>query len=368
MPTEEQDGSWNQRERAAKGQRAPSARSGKYPDHPLKKETHWSNPIAWTIQEGISAFPQARVALGVAAVAAAAALAVGFFESPLVAGAAVCVMLVLMVLLRLFSRAHVVGPGPSIVFTWFCLLLFMGVSVLLVSSVFFSEPRAFSELLNGGRIPDNPAPPVKHRDPDLPPNPGTQTKVVMPPAIAAAPDFLAAKEFNEGGTYAMLGGVASLNLGFCSAQQDCELSVDVAGQTAIPRARYGANDPIAFRFNSMDYLLKLGMIGDSSAFVSAFPATMPTGRPPSPQFVAPSNFLEGRTHVFLGGRVAINLGDCQAQSSCQLSIDVDGQAVVSPKRYGSGSPIPFKFRGRGYVLKLGQIGDSDVALSVYPAP
>ncbi len=183
----------------------------------------------------------------------------------------------------------------------------------------------------------------------------------------ATPDFLPAKEFNEGSTYSLFGGMVSLSLGFCEAQQQvCDLFVAVAGQSAIPQARYGSSAPIAFTFRSMNYLLKLGRIGDSSAVVSVFPATMPKGRPPSPDFAAPSNFAEGSTHVLLGGRVAINLGDCQARNACQLSIDVDGRPVVPFGHYGSSAPIPFRFRGRDYVLRLGQIGDSDVSISAYP--
>lgn len=96
------------------------------------------------LREAIKAVPAVRYALGVGGIAATVAIIVSFRIDPLVAFVGTVLILVLMGVLVVFARmTALAGPlmmMPALVFTWFTLIMFMTVTVLLCTSVFAAKP------------------------------------------------------------------------------------------------------------------------------------------------------------------------------------------------------------------------------------
>jgi hypothetical protein len=105
----------------------------------------------WSVlMAAIKAVPSVKWALGVAGVMAAAAIGIGFFQSPAAAFLCAGAMLVLMVLLAVFAVIAASPSGlklPSMFLTWVLVVVFAGCSLLTVLSVFFDWPKKFPDLV-----------------------------------------------------------------------------------------------------------------------------------------------------------------------------------------------------------------------------
>jgi uncharacterized membrane protein YphA (DoxX/SURF4 family) len=118
-----------------------------------------SNPMA-LIQAALPKVPAVKFALGVASVAGAASIAIGYFESPAAALIAAIGMLGLMVVLFVFSklvaskrrmgRQAIHQERASIALMWFCLLLFFMWTGGLTLSVFANWPEPLPNII--GRL------------------------------------------------------------------------------------------------------------------------------------------------------------------------------------------------------------------------
>ena len=88
--------------------------------------------------------PAVKWALGVGGIMAVIAIVYSFQISPRVAVIGTLIMFLFMGVLVVFARASALGNSvialPALVFTWFVLLVFMAVTLALLSSVFFSSP------------------------------------------------------------------------------------------------------------------------------------------------------------------------------------------------------------------------------------
>jgi hypothetical protein len=110
------------------------------------------------LTEAIKAVPAVKYALGVAGIMAALALGTALFKTPQAALLGAVPMLILMVLLLVFAAgARLKGALrlPALFLTWAVLILFVAATALTVSSVFFSKPRPFQDLITelaGGTV------------------------------------------------------------------------------------------------------------------------------------------------------------------------------------------------------------------------
>jgi hypothetical protein len=108
-------------------------------------EGRWS-----LLKAAIKAVPAVKYALGVAGIMAAAAIGIGFFQSPAAAFLSAGAMLILMVLLVVFA-AIAASPSalkiPAMFLAWVLVLLFSGCSLMTVLSVFIDWPKKFPDLV-----------------------------------------------------------------------------------------------------------------------------------------------------------------------------------------------------------------------------
>lgn len=111
-----------------------------------------TTPIEF-LREAIKAVPAVKYALGVGGIIATVAIVYSFKLDPRIAAFGAIVMLILMGVLVIFARMASLASTrmtlPAIVFTWFVLLIFIAVSVLLFTSVFFQKPLDLSYFLVG---------------------------------------------------------------------------------------------------------------------------------------------------------------------------------------------------------------------------
>lgn len=110
------------------------------------------------LREAIRAVPAVKYALGVGGVVAVIAIVIGGLKvDARIAIFGTVIMLVLMSILLIFARAAG-RPSASVhrqalVFTWFCLFLFMATATLLFGCVFFGWPLNFRASLFGQQRP-----------------------------------------------------------------------------------------------------------------------------------------------------------------------------------------------------------------------
>ena|ERR1035437_652553 len=102
------------------------------------------------LKAAIKAVPAVKYALGVAGIMAAAAIGIGFFQSPAAAFLSAGAMLILMVLLVVFA-AIAASPSalkmPAMFLAWVLVLLFSMCSLMTVTSVFLDRPKKFPDLV-----------------------------------------------------------------------------------------------------------------------------------------------------------------------------------------------------------------------------
>ena len=94
--------------------------------------------------------PAVKYALGLAGMAAAAAIVYQFLGNPRTAFMTLLGMLVFMGLLLILSGVAKAIPKPAqLTFVWFLLLLFMATCTLFFSSVFFQWPLSLGQWVTG---------------------------------------------------------------------------------------------------------------------------------------------------------------------------------------------------------------------------
>lgn len=102
-----------------------------------------AGPLAF-LNQAISAVPAVKYALAVGGIVAVIAIIFSFGIDARVAVIGAVIMFIFMTMMIVFARLSVLAEPyfalPSLVFTWFTLLLFMGVAASLFTSVFFSQP------------------------------------------------------------------------------------------------------------------------------------------------------------------------------------------------------------------------------------
>lgn len=107
-------------------------------------------PPLGVLREGTRAVPSVKYALGVAAIAAAVSIGVGFAGSPIVAVLGVVTTLVLMVILVIFSAFARSRPASikllSLTLAWASLVLMLVASCLILTCFFFQWPRPLDEI------------------------------------------------------------------------------------------------------------------------------------------------------------------------------------------------------------------------------
>lgn len=110
----------------------------------LEKLTPW-----FVLQAAIRATPVVKYGLGVAGLAAAAAIALSFFQSPGLALLGTAGVLVFAVLLFVFSSmTRAKASWPALFLTWSLTFLFVATLVLTISTVFFAFPLPYPKLLH----------------------------------------------------------------------------------------------------------------------------------------------------------------------------------------------------------------------------
>lgn len=99
------------------------------------------------LREAIHAVPAVRWALAIGGVIAVPAIVFSWFKTKdvRIVALSVIVMLFLMMVMVIFAKAAG-QPGssfriPGLIFTWFCLLLFIATSCCLFGSIFFGHPH-----------------------------------------------------------------------------------------------------------------------------------------------------------------------------------------------------------------------------------
>jgi hypothetical protein len=148
------------------------------------------------LRAAIHAVPAVKYALGIGGIIAVIAIVSSFGIGFRVAFFGTIVMLALMAVLVIFAR--LAGQesssfqAPALVFTWFSLILFMAVAVVLFTSVFWGKPVDLRNLLGvkAAEIKIEPQPPpaaVTTSDAgskmETPPKPsGAQSSVIPTPA------------------------------------------------------------------------------------------------------------------------------------------------------------------------------------------
>src|ERR1700756_930994 len=99
------------------------------------------------LKQAIKAVPAVRWALAIGGVLSVPAIAFTWYRTKDIRVAALCViaMLFLMMVMVIFAKAagrpRRVFRLPALVFTWFCLLLFIAVSCALFGSIFLNKPH-----------------------------------------------------------------------------------------------------------------------------------------------------------------------------------------------------------------------------------
>ncbi|HZS45640.1 MAG TPA: hypothetical protein VFC63_11090 [Blastocatellia bacterium] len=110
----------------------------------------------------IDAVPAVRYALGIAGIAAAAAIIKTLIKSPEQAVFGVVIMLVLMVVLVVFANLAQSGSASTgsigKVLAWFFVILIMSTSLLIFTGYFFNWPRPIGAQVVPGTIPTAPVP------------------------------------------------------------------------------------------------------------------------------------------------------------------------------------------------------------------
>lgn len=156
-------------------------------------------PNPWTVlTQATKAVPALRFVLAVAALAAVLALVQSWKIDVRVAGWGALIVVVLATLLIVFARASTLPKGstkqPAVVLMWFCTVLFMAVSSLLVSCIFFRSPVDLEDWLrpsrkdSGSQTPPSSEQPVDA--PNSPPTGGTTPPVIEePPPIPPQPSL-----------------------------------------------------------------------------------------------------------------------------------------------------------------------------------
>lgn len=96
------------------------------------------------LQEAMKGVPAAKYVLAVAALGAVVAIVYAWQLDVRVAGWGAIIVLALAVVVLVFAKLSILTgsyfQGPATMLMWFCVLLFMAVCSLLVSSVFFRRP------------------------------------------------------------------------------------------------------------------------------------------------------------------------------------------------------------------------------------
>jgi hypothetical protein len=114
------------------------------------------------LKQAIKAVPAVKYALGIGGIIAVIAIVSSFGIDFRVAFFGTIVMLVLMAVLVIFAKlagqASSSFRAPALVFTWFSLILFMAVSIVLFTSVFWGSPVDLRNLL-GVKVTDTKAVP-----------------------------------------------------------------------------------------------------------------------------------------------------------------------------------------------------------------
>jgi hypothetical protein len=110
-----------------------------------------TNPLLRVLDKSITAVPAVKYALGIAGVAAAAALVLTFFKSIPTAILGIAFLLVAMILLRVFARLAASSGGElrviALVFAWCFVVLFCGFGLLTTTCVFFDKPKPYPVLV-----------------------------------------------------------------------------------------------------------------------------------------------------------------------------------------------------------------------------
>jgi hypothetical protein len=108
-------------------------------------------PRPWQVlQVAMEKVPAVKYALGLAGMAAAAAIVYQFLGNPRTAFMTLLGMLVFMGLLLILSGVAKAIPKPAqLTFVWFLLLLFMATCTLFFSSVFFQWPLSLGQWVTG---------------------------------------------------------------------------------------------------------------------------------------------------------------------------------------------------------------------------
>jgi hypothetical protein len=112
--------------------------------------TNMRSPVltpASLLAQAIKAVPAVRWALAVGGVLSIPAIAFTWYKTKDIRVAALCVivMLFLMMVMVIFAKAagqpNRFFHWPALIFTWFCLLLFMAISCALFCSIFLNHPH-----------------------------------------------------------------------------------------------------------------------------------------------------------------------------------------------------------------------------------
>src|ERR1700684_4620558 len=99
------------------------------------------------LKKAIRAVPAVKWALAIGGILSIPAIGLTWYRTQDIRVAALCVigMLFLMMVMVIFAKAAG-QPGssfhyPALIFTWFCLLLFIATSCTLFGSIFFNHPH-----------------------------------------------------------------------------------------------------------------------------------------------------------------------------------------------------------------------------------
>lgn len=110
----------------------------------------WASALA-VIREAMAVVPAVRYALGVAGIMAALALGTALLKTPQLALFGAAGMLGLMVLLVIFAAGTRLKSSairaPALFLMWAVLVLFVASASMAVTSVFFSVPKSFPDLI-----------------------------------------------------------------------------------------------------------------------------------------------------------------------------------------------------------------------------
>jgi hypothetical protein len=109
-----------------------------------------ANPLR-VLKEAIKQVPALKFALGVAGIAAAAAIIKSLVSDPRVAVFGIILMVILMTVLVVFAKLTAIASKdfklPAMILMWFSLVLVMAVSSLLFTSTFFNWPMKLKDVV-----------------------------------------------------------------------------------------------------------------------------------------------------------------------------------------------------------------------------